>query len=538
MGMSSIDPTTTKYVITAKLQADGIIEKPDVVGAIFGQTEGLLGEEMDLRELQKSGRMGRIEVQVTSNRGRSTGIVTLPSSLDKVETAILAASLETIDRIGPCKATLRVDQVEDVRVQKKTQVIDRAKEILSTINDGGKESGLDIVDEVRQTVQVSEITSFGPDRLPAGPNVASSDAIIIVEGRSDVLALLRSGIKNAIAVEGTNVPDSVKKLADDKVVTVFVDGDRGGDLILRELFQVADIDFVAMAPRNREVEELSSKQIMKALKSKVPAEAYRDQHGISASGGTGGGSGSGGASGPQGGPGGDSGNSRGGRNQRGREGSRGRGRDGRPERPDDRPRDRGSGPGAEEHDDAPAATYEQHAPQVESPQVTPATSPAPVYGGGNYGTPEPVRTTDPLAATDPTAAGGTGGEQPRARSRLFGLLGDRGRARPAAPTGAGRELTPAQRAHLERLEKLSGSFKAQLLTDAGDVLAEVAVRDLADSLKEPPQGCTTVVFDGVITQRLLDIAAEKGVARLVGVKVGQITKQPPAIEILTKNETA
>ena len=55
-----IDPATTKYLIKAHIKADGIIEKSDVVGAIFGQTEGLLGDELDLRELQRSARVGRI----------------------------------------------------------------------------------------------------------------------------------------------------------------------------------------------------------------------------------------------------------------------------------------------------------------------------------------------------------------------------------------------------------------------------------------------------------------------------------------------
>src|SRR6266581_2556166 len=186
----NIDPSTTKYLIQARMEAEGIVEKPDVVGAVFGQTEGLLGEELDLRDLQKSGRIGRIEVDVQSKKGRSEGTILIPSSLDQVETSILAAALETIDRVGPCKASIRVEMVEE-----------------------SKTSGTDLLDEVKMSVQVSEIVSFGPERLPSGPNVADSDAIIIVEGRQDVLNLLRSGIKNAIAVEGTNVPKTIQELS-------------------------------------------------------------------------------------------------------------------------------------------------------------------------------------------------------------------------------------------------------------------------------------------------------------------------------------
>src|SRR6266511_969093 len=278
----NIDPSTTKYLIQARMEAEGIVEKPDVVGAVFGQTEGLLGEELDLRDLQKSGRIGRIEVDVQSKKGRSEGTILIPSSLDQVETSILAAALETIDRVGPCKASIRVDKVEDVRVTKRNKIIERARSLLSQMVEESKTSGTDLLDEVKMSVQVSEIVSFGPERLPSGPNVSDSDAIIVVEGRQDVLNLLRSGIKNAIAVEGTNVPKTVQELSKEKVVTAFLDGDRGGDLILKELLQVAEVDFIARAPRGHEVEEMTQKQIMKALRNKIPAEQYVEMYGLGA----------------------------------------------------------------------------------------------------------------------------------------------------------------------------------------------------------------------------------------------------------------
>ena len=204
-----IDPSTTKYMIKAHIKADGIIEKSDVVGAIFGQTEGLLGDELDLRELQRSARVGRIEVELESKNGKSEGTITLPTSLDKVETVILAAALESIDRVGPCKAKINVEEVEDVRVSRRKQVIERAKILLNNIMEKSKIEGETLADNVRQAVQVEEITNFGQDHCPAGPNIEQSDAIIIVEGRRDVLNLLKYGIKNVIAVGGTNVPKTV-----------------------------------------------------------------------------------------------------------------------------------------------------------------------------------------------------------------------------------------------------------------------------------------------------------------------------------------
>ena len=276
----NIDPTTTKYLIHCMINAEGVIEKPDVIGAIFGQTEGLLGDELDLRDLQKSGRMGRIEVNVDSKKGRSSGSVIIPSSLDQVETAILAAALETIERVGPCKASFGVEKIEDVRMSKRVLIIDRAKELLKNLIVSANMAGVDLSDSVRQAVQIDEIVSFGKYGNPAGPNVETSDAIVIVEGRSDVLNLLKYGIKNTVAVEGTNVNEEIQKLTRERVVTAFVDGDRGGELIIRELLQVAELDFIARAPPNTEVEELTQKQVMKALRNKLPMEQFIEMYDI------------------------------------------------------------------------------------------------------------------------------------------------------------------------------------------------------------------------------------------------------------------
>ena len=265
------DTGTTKYLIHAKIEANGVVERPDVVGAVFGQTEGLLGSELDLRELLKTGRIGRIKVDINSNQGKSTGSVTIPSSLDRVETSIIAAALETIDRVGPCEATIKVDRIEDVRDVKRKFVVDRARELLEAFDETATETQ-EITERVMESVRVQEISDY--KGLPAGPGMAESDAIIIVEGRADVLNLLRAGIRNSVGIDGTSVPKAVIDLTKDKTATAFVDSDRGGDLIMKELLQVADIDFVARPPPGRSVEELSKKEIIKALRNKIPIEVY------------------------------------------------------------------------------------------------------------------------------------------------------------------------------------------------------------------------------------------------------------------------
>jgi len=270
--MGKISPVSSKYIIHATIQITGVVDKPDVIGAIFGQTEGLLGADLELRELQRSGRIGRIEVDVDTKSGKSNGTIVIPSSLDKAETAIVGAALEIIQRIGPCTAKIKVQSIEDVRVSKRKLVTERAKELLKNLMDSSIPDSQELADEVAYSVRVMEITDYGRERLPAGPNIDDSDEIIVVEGRADVLNLLKHGFKNAIAMGGTGIPASLPELCSKKIVSVFVDGDKGGDSIVKELIDTAEIDFVTKAPDGKEVEELTKKEIHKALRSKISAE--------------------------------------------------------------------------------------------------------------------------------------------------------------------------------------------------------------------------------------------------------------------------
>jgi DNA primase len=413
-----IDPATTKYLIKAHIKADGIIEKSDVVGAIFGQTEGLLGEELDLRELQRSARVGRIEVELDSKNGKSEGVITLPTSLDKVETVILAAAFESIDRVGPCKATIVAEHVEDVRVVRRNRVIERAKELLNKVMEEGKVEGESIADTVRQAVQIEEITSFGPERCPAGPNIDKSDAIILVEGRRDVLNLLRYGIKNVIAVGGTNVPKTVINLTKERISTAFVDGDRGGELILRELLQTADIDFVARAPQTREVEEIPQKLIMKALKNKIPAEQYAEMYDI----------------------------------------------------------------------------------KVDKKKLTDEESEKP-------------------------------SKKERAEEKSKPVEAKKEKEDKEKP----RVVTEIQKNYGKILNEIAGSLKAVLFDKDDKEIKKIPVRELTDSLKKS-DNIASVVFDGIITQRLLDIANSKNIKEIVGIKIGNVVKMPTSVKVLTKKD--
>lgn len=273
--MAKIAQISAKYIIHANITIEGMVDRPDVIGAIFGQTEGLLGADLELRELQRSGRIGRIEVNVQNKQGKTSGDIIIPSSLDKAETAIVGAALEIIQRIGPCNAKLEVKKIEDIRISKRQHVIDRAKTLLRSLMDTTMPDSQELSDEVAYSVRVMEITEYGKDKLPAGPGVDEADEVILVEGRADVLNLLKHGFKNAIAINGTSVPQTIVELSKQKVLTAFVDGDRGGDLIIKELLAVAELDFITKAPDGKEVEEITKKEIHKSIRSKVAAEQYK-----------------------------------------------------------------------------------------------------------------------------------------------------------------------------------------------------------------------------------------------------------------------
>lgn len=273
--MGKISPVSAKYIIHASIEIDGIVDRPDVIGAIFGQTEGLLGSDLELRELQRSGRIGRIEVNVDTKTGKTKGNIIIPSSLDKAETSIVGAALEIIQRIGPCNAKIRVLKLEDVRITKRSFVIERAKELLREMMDTVLPDSQELADEVSHSVRVMEIQEYGKERLAAGPSIEESDEIMVVEGRADVLNLLKHGFKNAISINGTSVPQTVIELSKRKIITVFVDGDRGGDLIIKEMLGVAEVDFVAKAPDGKEVEEITKKELHKAIRGKISAEQVK-----------------------------------------------------------------------------------------------------------------------------------------------------------------------------------------------------------------------------------------------------------------------
>jgi DNA primase len=390
---------TTKYLIYAEIIAEGVVERPDVVGAIFGQTEGLLGDELDLRELQKTGRIGRIEVKIESKGGKSYGEIKVPSSLDKIETAILAAALETIERVGPCSAKIKVVKIEDVRATKRRKIVERAKDVLRDLFEEPEIESEKIGDLVRQAARAEEIIEYGEERLPAGPTVDESDAIIVVEGRADVLNLLKTGIRNVIAVEGTNVPKTIIELSKKKTVTAFLDGDRGGDLILKELLQVAEIDYVARASEGKGVEDLTQKEIIKALRNKIPVEQV---HLV-------------------------------------------RVKDLKENRKEPK---------------------EKEVREIE----------------------ERTEVQDTLS--------------------VF-------------------------RKHKEEVE---GRLIARILDKSYNLVKEIPVRDLVKTLKSNNTRGETIVFDGVITQRVVDLAAKRNISYLIGVRLGSVVKVPTNIRIITFDE--
>jgi len=368
---------TAKYVIHAKIEVNGVVEKPDVVGAIFGQTEGLFGPELDLKELQKNNRVGRIEVEVKNEHGKTYGTITVASSLDKVSTAILAAAIESVERVGPWEAKVTIERIEDLRETKRRQIVRRAKEILRRWIVEKTPEADEVIREVSSVLKPPEIVLYGPEQLPAGPDVDSAQSIIVVEGRADVHNLLRCGVRNVIAIDGARIPETIVKLSKNKQIIVFLDGDRAGDLILKEILETVDVKYVARAPPGKEVEELTCKEIMNALRERVPVSEVKIKYA-----------------------------------------------------------------------------------RVSLPQKI-----------------------------------------------------------------------------VETVENLKGTLEAVLFNEDLNILARIPVSELAEKISSL-NGVSVVVFDGIITQRIIDLAEEKGIKYIIGDQISDVVKKPVKLRILTFDEVA
>ncbi len=411
--------STTKYIVKARFDVEGVVEKPDVVGAVFGQTEGLFGPDLDLRELQKSGRIGRIEINLDSKKDKTTGSIVIPSSLDKVSTAIIAAAIESVDRIGPCEAKISLDKVEDVREEKRKAIMTKAKDILRKWVVESSPSTEEVVKEVAGSLRGVDVIEYGPDKLPAGPEVERGD-IVVVEGRADVILLMKVGIRNVIALNGTKIPDTVIKLTKDREVTAFLDGDRAGDLILKELSQVAEIDYVARAPFGKEVEELTPKEIMRALRERVPVNMAK---------------------------------------------------------PIERPQF-----ARPERDERQFGGERSYTERAYGPRDRP------------YGPQEvPVHAAPAM-------------EKPNLPNPVFDAAKD-----------------------------LRGTLEAVVFDEAGKELSKMPVSELAEKIPTLEKA-QVVLFDGVVTQRLLDTAASKGIKYVIGDRVSDGAKRPTNVSVMTLND--
>ncbi|HME19020.1 MAG TPA: DNA primase DnaG [Nitrososphaerales archaeon] len=277
------DSGIVKYLVRLRFEVDGVVERADVIGAIFGQTEGLFGPEMNLNELQKSWKVGRIEINLESKNDKTRGEVIVPMSTDIGTAALIAAAVESVDKVGPCSARVTLGAIEDVRATKRKQIVDRAKAIVREWSSKTTSEGENVLKDVTESTKRAKVVNYGMENLPAGPGVFSSELVYLVEGRADVVLFLRTGIENVVALEGTSIPDSIIELGKKKRLIAVLDGDRGGDLIEKELAQVVRVEKVIRAPPGKEVEDLTPIDVLNMLRSEkleAPARPSRRERAV------------------------------------------------------------------------------------------------------------------------------------------------------------------------------------------------------------------------------------------------------------------
>ena len=448
-----------KYMVESEFTIDGMVDKPDIIGAVFGQTEGLLGNELDLRELQKNGKIGRIEIELQPQGNRTHGKLYLPASLDRIETCILAAAVEAVDRVGPYEAQFAIKKVEDTRSEKRRKILARAKDLVRILLNTEIPDSREIAELVQSDVRASEIASYGPENLPAGPDVGKSDEVIIVEGRADVLNLLRNDITNAVAVGGAtnNIPKTIIDLCNQKEATIFADGDRGGDLIIRSLMNAAEIDYVTKAPDGKEVEDLTRKEIIKSLRAKTPVDqAASDEL----------------------------------RRQR----------------------------------------------QGQSYQRTQQPAQARPMPSNSSGIKPPSQLREPSRESTlkpaPSIIKPISSEDDKGIPAIESQSLKEGSASPAAqPALQSVILTQLS----SGLDELSGTLRSRIYDPAGNVVKEVPIRELLVEVQDS-EGAYAIVLDGVITQRLVELALQKGIKAIYGNRANPFQKKEKDIILYTKEQ--
>ncbi len=469
-----------KYMVEARFEITGLVEKPDIIGAVFGQTEGLLGGGLDLRELQKNGKIGRIEITTNTSGSRTMGKLFLPSSLGRVETCILAAAIESVDRVGPFETSFKIEKVEDTRNEKRSKIINRAKELIKSMLNTEVPDSKEISELVEAEVKSSVIGTYGPEALPAGPEIAKSDEVVIVEGRADVINLLKNDIPNCIAVGGAAgvIPRTIVELCSAKDATIFVDGDRGGEMIVKNILNVAEVDFVARAPDGKEVEELTRKEIIKALRSRIPIDQYMQQNRI-------------------------------GRNGQPYQRERGQGR-GFDDRRYQRER--------QERQQQQQRPQQQAPPSREEPQHPVSLEPAIL---------SPSKIVSNLRKPSDEYAGR---EQQYSAHADLEEIGSDSPPIESIPAIGGQNA--ANGAYMHSLEELRNTLRGRLYASDGSVIKEVPIRELIQSVQDT-KGVHAIVFDGIITQRLVELAYAHGIKEIYGIRSSQITKTYGGMEVYT-----
>jgi DNA primase len=504
--------STVKYLIKTKFTIEGIVDKHDIIGAVFGQSEGLMGEDMDLKELQQSGKLGRIDVEATTHNGKTSGTITIPSGVDKVKTSLLAAAIETVDKVGPCDSKFETIAIEDTRGEKRKTVTERAKELLQKMGETMPETS-ELAAGIVGDMRGAEIQQYGEDKLPAGPDIDKNEELIIVEGRADVLNLLKYGIKNCIALNGAAAPKTVIDLSRLKTTTLFMDGDRGGYLVARQIAQVAKIDFTARAPSGKEVEELTQKEILAALRKKRPlterSAMSRMPEGIEPSEDYGERKKTFGERGPS-------------RGFRSSERTMSRMPEGSESTSDYGERKKTFG---ERGPSRGFRSSERGFRSGAGSRFRSERSGGSGFSEGNRGSGFGGRSGERFGRGRPGGSRGGG--------RGFGGRGAGGGGRGFGGRGRSERFSAPMEAYPieqqpndlgefgQQMQELNNTLRARFLDEKMQAIKEISVRDLLQEMQNS-RNVHAIVFDGIITKRLAEQAAQSGVKILVGVKKGKI----------------
>jgi DNA primase len=99
----------------------------------------------------------------------------------------------------------------------------------------------------------------------------------------------------------------------------------------------------------------------------------------------------------------------------------------------------------------------------------------------------------------------------------------------------GKSLVNVDQRYIESLTELHNTLRGRLYDSSGNMISEVPIRELIQAIQDA-NDIRIVVFDGIITQRLIELSNKRGVSAIYGIRAGQVSRMFESMLLFTKEQ--